>query len=380
MLLNGIPGAAWTRTLHQQEASTMALKQILTTGSLLAAMIIGQLETAEAQDIHIPGVRFEHRELEQPEETTPMATPGVFDYDAQIFAPMEFTSDDQVEPRSGFHVSYDRTYLSLSKAPRLSSAGSNLVDLGSNWTWGTRYQFGWFGENDTGWTINYQRNEGNAFQNGQDVLVSNPMLVTNLFSSVELNKVFRQAMSSGNTLEPYVGMRYFNVNDETLEDTNQDFVVGFLPADNRFKQKAHNNMIGFHAGARHGRRSGRWRFTNDIAVTAAYNQQEYFATDILREITPGGNIITSISETSVEDQSFVPALDFEFDIAFNVTRDITLKTGVQAMYLWTGVNRANTLTTGLNPNSILSGGIGATDTNDTRFLAAGFIFGFEWRR
>ncbi|QEG22174.1 BBP7 family outer membrane beta-barrel protein [Mariniblastus fucicola] len=357
----------------------MALKNFITAGSMLAALIVTQFETADAQ-IHIPGPRFEHRDIEQPDETMPMATPGVFDYDAQIFAPMEFVSDDQLEPRSGFFASYDRTYLSLTKAPRLSGAASNQIDLGSNFVWGSRYNFGWFSEDETGWGITYQHNRGNAYQNGQDILISNPMLVTNAFASVEINKIFRQEMSSGSTLEPYVGMRYFNVHDETLEDTDQSFVVGFLPADNRFKQEANNNMIGFHAGARHSRRSGRWRFTTDGAVTAAYNQQEYFATDILREITASGVILTSISETSVEDQSFVPALDVEFDIAFNVTRDITLKTGVQCMYLWTGINRANTLTTGLNPNSILSGGIGATDTNDTRFLAAGFIFGFEWRR
>ena len=356
----------------------MALKKILTAASILAALTVVQFETAEAQ-IHLPGARFEHRDLEQPDETMPLATPGVFDYDAQIFAPMEFLNDDQLEPRIGFYFSYDRTYLSMSKAPRLSG-GSNFVDLGSNWVWGSRYHVGWFGENETGWSLVYQNGRGNAFQNGQDVLVPNPMLVTNAFSSFELNKVFRQAMSSGSTLEPYIGLRYFNVHDETIEDTSQDFVVGFLPANNRFKQEANNNMIGFHAGARHSRRSGRWRFTTDGALTAAYNQQEYFSTDILRQITPGGVILTSVSESSVEDQSFVPAIDFEYDIAFNVTRDITLKTGFQAMYLWTGVNRANTLTTGLNPNSILSGGIGATETNDTRFLAAGFIFGFEWRR
>jgi hypothetical protein len=259
------------------------------------------------------------------------------------------------------------------------TGATNQGDTGSNFVWGSRYEFGWFAENETGWTIAYQQNEGNAFHNGQDVLVTNPMLVTTNFSSVEINRVFRQAMSNGSTLEPYIGLRYFGVSDETVEDTNQDFVVNVNPADNRFKQKATNSMIGFHAGARHARRSGRWRFTTDGALVAAHNQQKYFATDVLREIV-GTQILTSISETSVEDQSFVPALDFQFDIAFNVTRDITLKTGVQTMYLWTGVNRANTLTTGLNPNSILSGGIGATETNDTRFLAAGFIFGFEWRR
>ena len=358
----------------------MALKKILTAGSMLAAIFVGHFTTAKAQ-IHIPGPRFEHRELEGSDETMPLATPGVFDYDAQVFAPMDFASDDQIEPRIGFYMSCDRTYLSLSKSPRLDNAvNTNQVDLGSNFVWGSRYQLGWFNENETGWSLIYQQNRGNAYANGQDILISNPMLVSNAFRSFEINRVFRQAMSSGNTLEPYLGLRYFNVHDETIEDTNQDFIIGFLPADNRFKQEASNNMVGFHAGARHSRRSGRWRFTTDGAVTAAYNHQEYFATDILREISPSGVILTSVSETSVEDQSFVPAIDVEFDIAFNVTRDITLRTGVQAMYLWTGINRANTLTTGINPNSILSGGIGATQTNDTRFLAAGFIFGFEWRR
>ena len=358
----------------------MALKTILTAGSLLAALLIGQLETAGAQNIHIPDARFEHRDLEQTDETRPLATPGIFDYDAQIFAPLEFKSDDQLEPRIGFYVEYDRTYLSLSKAPRLSAPGLNQVDLGSTWTWGTHYEFGWFTEDDTGWTVAFQQNRGNAFANGQDSLILNPTLITNALATVEVNRVFRQAMSNGSTLEPYIGLRYFNVADRTLEDTDQDFVIGVLPADNRFIQNAQNNTIGIQAGARHARRKGRWRFTTDGALIASYNQQEYFASDILQEITPGGVILTTVSETSVEDQSFVPALDLQFDIAFNVTRDITLKTGVQTLYLWNGINRANTLTTGLNPNSIISGGIGATETNGTRFIAAGFIFGFEWRR
>jgi hypothetical protein len=356
----------------------MALKHILTVGSVLAAFVVGQLGTAHAQ-IHIPGARFEHRDLESSEETLPLATPGVFDYDAQMFAPLEFTNDDELEPRIGFYFSYDRTYLSLSSSPRIEN-DTNFIDTGNKFHWGTRYELGWMTEAENGWSIAYQQNRGNVYANGQDSLVLNPMLVTNNFASVEVNRVFRQAMTNGGTLEPYIGMRYFNVSDETLEDTNQDFVVGILPADNRFKQEAQNNAVGLHAGARFSRRSGRWRFTTDGAVTAAYNQQKYFASDILREITPGGLIVTSVSESSVEDQSFIPAIDLQFDIAFSVTRDITLKTGVQTMYLWDGINRVNTLTTGLNPNSILSGGVGATSTNDNRYIAAGFVFGFEWRR
>ncbi len=354
----------------------MALKHLFTVGSVFTALLITSFSTTEAQ-IHLPGPRFEHRDLEGPDETGPLVTPGVFDYDAQLFAPVEFTNSDQLESRSGFYASYDRTYLSVSKSPRIDT-NTNFIDTGSHFIWGSRYEVGWFTEDESGWAINYQQSEGNAFANGQNELVPNPTLITNAFSSVELNRVFRQTISNGGTLEPYIGLRYIGVTDDTIEDTSQDFVVGILPADNRFIQKASNSAIGLHAGGRFVRRTGRWRYNTDVAMAALYNQQKYFASDILQEIN-GTNIVTSVSESSVEDQSFVPAIDLQFDITFNVTRDISLKTGVQTIYLWNGINRANTLTTGLNPNSIITG-FGADSTNDNRYLAAGFIFGFEWRR
>jgi len=345
----------------------MALKHILTVGSLLAALLIGNAQAvkAQVQDIHLPDERFQHRELEKSDHT-PVPTPGVFDYDAQIFAPLEFVNDKQLEPRVGFYLEYDRTFLSLSGGGRIESGQGNAsTHIGDNYTWGTRYHFGWFSENDTGWAISYQQNEGNTFL-GQGIggAIANRLITTN-FETVEVNRVFRQSSKHGAVLEPYGGLRYYGVTDETTEDL----------AFNRFRQKATNSTVGLQAGVRHSRRSGKWRFTTDGAVVAAYNQQKLSVSDV-----GAGGGLSGISRSSASDQSFVPSLDGEFDISYNVTRDITLKTGVQVNYLWDGINRANTLTAGLNPNSVLSGGPGATDTNSQRFIAAGFIFGFEWRR
>jgi len=349
----------------------MALKHLFRVGSLFTALLLVHAGLVEAQ-INIPGPRFQHKQQEQPEETAPFLTPGVFDYDAQLFAPVEFDSKDQLEPRIGFYFEFDRTYLSLTNAPQFAADGDELTGTGNNYVFGNRYELGWFTEEDTGWNASFQLNEGNSFFAGQDVLISNPLLATTRIATVEINRVFRQTLSSGKILEPYFGLRYMNVSDETIEDVPQG--AGTF---NRFLQNATNDAVGFQAGGRYVRRAGRWRTTTDLAFAALHNQQSLFASDI--GVDAMGVPFLS-AETRIEEQSFVPVLDFQFDITFNVTRDISLKTGVQTFYLWDGINRANSLTQGLNPNSVISGGGTALVTNDTDFIAAGFIFGVEWRR
>jgi len=76
-------------------------------------------------------------------------------------------------------------------------------------------------EENHGWSLGFQNSEGIFFTSGQDVSVANPQLVTNRFATVELNKVFRQQMKSGGYFEPYIGVKYINVNDETLLDDLQ---------------------------------------------------------------------------------------------------------------------------------------------------------------
>ena len=350
----------------------MVLKKLTVAGALFASLAAGY--SADAQ-INIPSAEFEHRALESAPNNRPFATPGVFDYDAQVFAPFEFTSDEEKDPQTGFFLTFDKTYTSV------SSSGSESTDdtaqrVGNNYISGERYEFGWMNDTDDGWNFAYQNSSGIFFTNGQDVLVSNPMLVETRFATFEINRVFRQEMNHGGYFEPYIGMQYLNFQDESIEDSTQ--FLGAITGTNRFKQEVDNNAFGVHAGARFNRRFGRWRTTTDGAIVTAYNQQKYFATDLF---VSGASI--DINEVSREDQSFVPALDLQFELSYNISRDISLRGGLQALWAFDGVARANTLTSSINPNSAF--GINGPDGPgsglfDQDYIAAGFLFGFEWKR
>ena len=351
----------------------MALRHILILGSMLATLVVSDLAFGQ---INIPSPRFRYKEVESPESTRPFATPGVFDYDAKFFAPLEFTNDEEPEPRSGFYANYDRTYTSIGKAGRIDTT-SDMVPDGYTYIWGTRMEFGWMSEVDSGWELIYQYADGIYFTAGQDVSVANPMLIDSSFASFELNKVFRQALKSGEYFEPYIGARFFNVSDSSIQDTlqtNNTVIVG-----NRFKQNTTNNSFGLQAGASYNSRRGRWRTTTDGSISTTYNQQQYFSTDITNNPI---NLRTDITEAYQANQSFVPLLDLQYEIAYYISRDISIKTGVQLMWAWNGIARANTLTTNLNPNSSynVSGTTAGAGLFDQDFLSAGFIFGCEWRR
>jgi hypothetical protein len=350
----------------------MALKNILTLGSLLAAtfMISG---TSNGQ-VNVPSPRFQHKAVESPESTRPFATPGVFDYDAQLFAPIEFTNGEEMEPGSGFYATYDRTYSSINRG----TAGVGTGSLGTDYIWGTRMELGWMTDNDDGWGIAYQQADGSYFTAGQDILVQQPMMVTTDTTTFELNKIFRQTLKGGGYFEPYIGGRYFSLSDKTIEDTSQ--ILNNAGVGNRFKQETTNSAFGFQAGARYNNRMGRWRMTSDGAIATMYNQQRYFSTDIANRSTPT-TVTQAIIEANDSDQAFVPVLDFQLEFAYHISRDLAIRTGVQANYAWNGIARANVATTSLNPNSAFSttgAAGGLVDDDDS--ISAGFIFGVEWKR
>jgi hypothetical protein len=350
----------------------MALRNIFIFGSMLATFMVSGSIFGQ---VNIPSPRFQYKKVESAESTRPYATPGVFDYDAQVFAPVEFTNDEELAPNTGFYATYDRTYMSVTRAGYISGPNQSAVATGSDYIWGTRMEIGWMTDVDNGWGLVYQHADGSYFTNGQDVLVANPMQVATQNSHVELNRQFRQALKKGGYFEPYVGARFLSISDNTIEDTIQ--TLGFVVVSDRFKQKATNNAFGFQAGARINQNRGRWRTTCDGAIATTYNQQRYFATDIANAGTTQG-----ITESYNSDQAFVPVLDFQWEVAYHISRDISLRTGVQALYVWDGIARANTLTTSLNPNSAFStvGNAGAGILTDDSYMSAGFIFGCEWRR
>ena len=347
----------------------MALKNTLIIGALLVSFVASGV--ADGQ-VNKPSPRFRHKEIEQPDKTRPQATPGVFDWDAQMWAPLEFTNGKQKAPNSGFYFGLDKTYTSVTKATNIGE-DANTIQTGSTYIWGTKYDFGWFSDDDEGWGFTYQTSNGIYYSAGQDVLVANPMLVDMNVSTFELNRIFRQELSQGGYFEPHFGARFMHVGDNTIEDTRQ--TVGGTVVGNRFKQNTTNDAFGFQAGGRYNVRRGKWRTTWDGALATLYNQQRYFATDISNAAN-----VQAISETYQSDQSFVPVLDGQYELAFNVSRDISINAGVQVVYTWNGIARANTNTTNLNPNSVFGAGGGPTGFFDSYHLSAGFIYGVEWRR
>ncbi len=341
----------------------MAFKNLITIATLMAIFSIPSWAVGQ---LDVPGPKFRPRSVEEIQNTRPFAEPGVFDYDAQVFAPLEFSNDKQLGPRTGgFFLTFDRGYTNLSS----NSTGSSSTNYGT----GNRYNGGWISEEDSGWDILYEQVDANTYVNGQDILVSNPMYVNTKFANVEVNKVFIQGLKNGAWIQPYIGLRYFNVADSTIEDT--PVVINGMTGGNRFKQNVTNNAVGGHVGGQYVVRRGRWRVSNDLALAATYNQQQYNTTDITNFATS-----QSIFEFGDSRSAFVPAVDYRFELAYSISRDFGIRGGLDFAYLWDGIVRANTAPTEINPNSAFGISNDPRGLIDSRLIAAGFTLGFEWRR
>ena len=340
-------------------------KNSLAIFSLISTLMVS---SAVVGQVDIPSPRFRPNDVESIENTRPLAEPGIFNYDTQMFAPLEFTNGKEMEAPTGFFFTYDRLYMSIGRPGGSDDITLTAVPTGSDFIWGNRYEFGLMSDDDQGWGVTYSQSEGSFYAAGQDVSIANPMQVTTKWGDVSVNRIFRQALSRGGYLEPYLGFRYMNVSDSTIEDAPQGLVF------NRFKQQARNSAAGIQAGARYSQRRGRFRVSTNASIATLYNQQRYFTTDII----PAG-----VSEDYFSEQDFTPVLDLRLEMAYNLTRDIALRSGFGTTWAWSGIGRANTLTQNLNPNSnfnIAGAAGGPAGFIDTDFLAAGFSFGIEWKR
>ncbi len=348
----------------------------LRPSAVAVALLVGLVTSTHAQ-LATPGARFAPQASEYPENTRPLAEPGVFDYDAQLFAPVEFNDFDERELNTGFYAVVDRVYHSVSRGSARDElpigVSENAVPTGNDWQWGNRYELGWMTDAGSGWQASYEYSSGSWFASGRDETIAQPLMVTTKFANVELNRVFRQPLSHGGNFEPYIGFRYYGINDRTIEDTVTLLNTG-AQAGNRFKQNASNSAAGAHVGGRYSVNRGRFRYSMDGAIATTYNRQRYTAEDILF-------FGTSVATNSFfdADDAFVPALDTRLELAYSLTRDIGLRTGFQFHYLWDGIARTDNTTTGINPNSALGLG-GQAGVFDESTTVAGFNFGLEWRR
>ena len=310
----------------------MALKRTFMVGVLL---VCGMLTGAAWGQNHTPGTYFER--TPETAQNLPLATPGFFDYDAQLFAPLEFTNGKEKSPTTGFNFSLDRSYISLDRATQIDSTTGANISNGSEFHWGTNYELGWFGENDRGWNVRFDNLTGSFFTNGGDILVTNPAHVETRYVTVQVNRIFRQALSSGATFEPFFGGRFTHLSDEFTQDTGP----------NRFLQDVSNSSFGLQTGARYNVRRGRWRFSYRGSAAATYNQQRYRSTDIFNTLVPMTTIPVSFATivTNLSDQAFVPVIDGGLDASYHISRDLSLNIGVLGSYSWTGIARVNTAPT-----------------------------------
>jgi hypothetical protein len=319
----------------------------------------------------VPSSRFRPLPAESPEATAPFTEPFAYNYDAQMFAPYDLRDLEEPCAPCGFYFTYDRVYWSVSRPgpkPFVDPGDVEFTPLGNDFMWGNRFEGGVMNADGSGWGGEYTRSSGSFFSSGQDVLVATPFLTTTAVHNVKLNRVFRQGLQRGGWLEPYFGFRYLGISDSTIEDS----LVGGNP--NRFKQTASNSAFGGHVGARHARKMGRWGVATDGALAMTYNSQRYFATDIQ---TIGAAL--AIFETNDENSEFAPALDLRADLSYALTRDLAFRLGTQILYVWDGVNRANTLPAIFNSNSAAGPG-GPNGIFSEDFISAGFAFGIEWKR
>ena len=331
----------------------MALKKTLTIGSLFAILASGGFaSTADAQQSRLstPSATFDHRAVELPGETGPLATPGVFNFDAQAFAPFEFTNDKQKEPNTGFFFAIDKTLLSIS-LPGRDGTGLPIGDLppttnffglpnsfiaegdasqvspvGNDWQWGERYNFGWVGEDDRGVSVSFldvagatplrrrtadldldglddtDNDVGGDFINDDINNFGNDFhTLSTIYRVGEFNRVFRQVLKNGDVFEPYIGGRYTQISDDSEDrfsqpvfnvDLDGNGTVDPLTEDtfveSRLRQIVDNSAIGLQIGGRHVRNRGRITYTTDGSLAVSHNRQRLSVENLVVADRAGG--------------------------------------------------------------------------------------------
>ncbi|HMO14338.1 MAG TPA: hypothetical protein PKD64_05290 [Pirellulaceae bacterium] len=294
-------------------------------------------------------------------QDNPITEENWYDYDAQMWSPFDVTGvDGHVHAPTGFFFAYDFLHLSIGRPePQFGLPG---VTGGNDFHWGRRYNLGYMGESDRGFSVSWLNTIGSFFPGNNAEHID-----TVYYNIVEINRVFRQSVSSGGYIEPYLGARYTGISDRTFNDLD--------PA--RFRQQVDNSAFGAQIGSRYVRDFGsRWVFSFDGTLGGLYNTQRYSG---INEVFNGVDFnVTGIRSNRGSD--FVPFFDLEGGVQYRVTRDISLRLSGTIIYHWDGLVRANNLGILANPYSNLSGFAAPASAHVESNIAAGIAFGFDWRR
>jgi hypothetical protein len=319
-------------------------------------------------------------------EFQPFLDPGYFQPDFQFFAPAEV--DDfggEEKPNSGVYVTFDRTYVGVSRPKDPFSFGSqNQMDF----TWGNRMEIGYMKGDPSGWqaVLWHVNGPNECIANAQFLQefadagqtsfaqVPTPGAVDSInqlkMSSFELNKIWRRPAFHNNVnFEPFVGYRYMNVRDFYQRQSMTEFPpTAFTPAltGEMFERDTHNanfenNMHGGQLGARFFRQRGHWLLSADIRMFALANFQTLTirnsqsilpnpetlnvlgtADDAINFFGTGGDInITRYTNQHVTQ--FCWGGEARAEASYELTRDINLRAGFVFLDMGQGIGRGDRL-------------------------------------
>jgi hypothetical protein len=316
----------------------------------------------------------------------PFLDPGYFEPDFQFFAPAEV--DDfggEEKPNTGLYVTFDRTYVNVSRPSDLFSFGSQNQ---GDFTWGNRMEVGYMLGDPSGWqAVLWHVNGPNETFSSSDFLqevtstpggvvgqVLTPGAINSLnqlkMSSFELNKIWRRPhFHNGTQFEPLIGYRYMNVRDFFRRETLIQEIPGAAPqaaaSDEFFRTEQHiatfeNQMHGGQIGARLFRQRGHWMLSTEVRFFALgnfqslriVNQQSVLpnpeellvdgtAVDLFAPLGTGGDLNRQVSYQRASQ--FCWGGEVRGEAAYELTRDINLRVGFVFLDLGQGIGRGDRL-------------------------------------
>lgn len=299
-----------------------------------------------------------------------------FDPDYQLFAPAITEEYGDIGPpaNTGVFFAYDRLYLNVTRPESANAPWEG------DFTWANRISMGYMTDEDNGWLLTYwDINSANI--NRQTVAIGIdgsliPLTRTENdmeIGGVELNKTFRlKRLHNGGYIEPYVGIRYIRIKDQFREDT--------LTLDDPFDPmeeigtsvtgNVENHMYGGQVGVRAYNRHGHWILSGDFRAFGLQNHQSFYSETFTQTTVGDGSIAdpfvtaNSYNETDAQFQEFVVGGELRVEAAYEITREVSLRFGLEILYLGGGIGRGS---------QVLS-------FNNDDVTAAGLSFGFTVNR
>jgi hypothetical protein len=312
---------------------------------------------------------------------------------AQLFAPADISPYGRgPQANQGYFFVFDGLYWSVSvpKTTTIGDANSRFVSYGfglglteqistldtgyfkAAFNPGQRVEFGrvighhgWFfstfrTNNQTQDPVTYNvpmtfKDPGNRLWGGLGPFFRRPLPVQfgtvtvrneNEILGVELNYLRRMhAFHNGSVMEWFFGVRYFEFN----EDFNVDATGGILD-DSRWYTKVQNHIIAPQFGLRWFRKyPSRWMLSAEGRFFEGYNSQNFSQEALLggqlTAIGRGGSLgfpdtwYGQFSTTHAFRGEWFPAVEFRFDVRYQMTRAVSLRAGWTAIWL-DGIARA----------------------------------------